>query len=91
MRATSWPPALERGGANFREHCLYLKQMGKTGVGLDRFKLAKEAWLNAKGTIVMKHVVTLMASHRAGAPGWLVGLLSVVAVLGLARPASGQG
>ena len=39
----------------------------------------------------MKHVLTLMASHRAGAPGWLVGLLSVVAVLGLARPASGQG
>ena len=39
----------------------------------------------------MKQVLVLAAGHRAGAPGWFVGLLSLVAVLGLARPASGQG
>lgn len=39
----------------------------------------------------MKQVLVSAASRRAGAPGWLVGLLSLVAVLGLARPASGQG
>ena len=39
----------------------------------------------------MKRVLLLEASRRVSAPAWLVGLLSVVAVLGLARPASGQG